>query len=141
METNGHSSTPFATLEHEIRNIRSLAGAESTRSPAPARLSPPTEPAAAPVELHRSPAERDQETHDLMHKTVDTICDEWVRQLQQVRHNSERIEQRVLERAAIIKGDITQLYKLGDIATEAARHGDEVNQRLLRELEILEKTA
>jgi hypothetical protein len=130
METNGHASTPFTQVENELRNIQALAGAADEH-----HTELPQSVGIVPVE----PAQHQDEMHDLMHNTVDKICEEWIVELQQVRANSERVEQLVLEQAAKVKGEISQLFVLKEIAAEHARHGDEVNQKLLRELATLQE--
>jgi hypothetical protein len=126
MEKNGHPSTPFEKVEHEIR---ALAGAEPSH-----RTEPPQQIALIPQETTQHP----DEMHDLMHKTVDKVCDDWVAELKRVRENSERVEQLVLEQAAKVKEEISQLFVMKGIAAEEARRGDEVNQRLMSELTALQ---
>lgn len=133
MENNGHASTPFSNVEHEIR---ALTGSEALLPPAPTIGPPMPQPRIAPPETMPM---HEREMHDLMHKTVDQVCAEWVRQLEQVRRNSEHIEQLVLEEAAKVKADISQLYVMGQIAAEEARRGDEVNQKLMQELTALQE--
>ena len=77
----------------------------------------------------------DQKAHDLMIKGIDQVATDWVGELQHVRENSNKVEQLVLERAAKVKSDITQLYVLGNVALAEAKRGEGVNAKLAVELE------
>jgi len=79
----------------------------------------------------------DQKSHDLLIKSIDQVAADWVKELVHVRNNSEQVEQLVLERAAKVRADITQLFLLGSAALAEARRGDEVNAKLAGELENL----
>jgi predicted N-acetyltransferase YhbS len=116
---NGYNSQPFHDVEQQIRQITRAAAEAPQFGP------PSTEPF-------------EQKAHDLMLKSIDQVCADWVHQLELVRQNSERIEQLVLEQAAKVKSDITQLHVLGKMAVAEAQRGDEVNQRLVSELEALQ---
>ncbi len=78
-----------------------------------------------------------QQDHDLLLASIDHVAEEWIAQLQQVRRNSEEVERLVLQRAAKVKADITQLYLLGSTAMQEARRGEQVNEKLATELEKL----
>ena len=78
-----------------------------------------------------------QQDHDLLLASIDHVAEDWIAQLQQVRRNSEEIERLVLQRAAKVKADITQLYLLGSTAMQEARRGEQVNEKLATELEKL----
>jgi arginine decarboxylase-like protein len=90
-----------------------------------------------PLELPASAIPFEQKTHDLMHQNIDQVCADWIRQLQEMRKNSERLENMVLEQATRSKHNITQLYELGKTAAAEAQRGEEVNQKLMREIETL----
>jgi hypothetical protein len=120
MQTNGQLQ-PFHDVEQQIRQITAAA-----ESPRVLELGTPS---SEPFE---------QRAHDLMHESIDQLCADWVHQLELVRQNSERIEQLVLEQAAKVKSDLTQLYLLGKAAAAEAQRGDQVNQKLARELGALQ---
>jgi hypothetical protein len=100
-------------------------------------------PASAPVQEVSPPSANpfDQESHDLLLKSIDQVASDWVAELAHVRQNSEQIEQLVLQRTAKVKGDITALYLLGNAALSEAKRGDDVNAKLARELEKLTEHA
>ena len=77
----------------------------------------------------------DQKAHDLLQKSIDQVASDWVSELEHVRKNSKIVEQLVMERAAKVKADITQLYLLGSAAVAEAKRGDDVNARLADELD------
>jgi hypothetical protein len=79
----------------------------------------------------------EQKDHDLLHRSLDQIANNWVKQLQAVRTNAEQIEQLVLTRAAKVKADITQLYLLGTAAVSEAERSAKVCKTLQSELEQL----
>jgi hypothetical protein len=121
MHNNGQEVQTINDIDHQIRQIARFTGTESSRHDMP----PPS----------REPF--GEKAHDLMHQTIDQVCSDWVHQLQEVRKNSERLEQLVLEQATKVKSSITQLYALGKAAAAEAQRGEEVNQKLMRELETL----
>jgi hypothetical protein len=118
METNNGHALALADVDREIRKLAGMA-------PQIIELGVPS---VNPFE---------QKAHDLMHETIDKVCADWVHQLKLVRENSQRLEQLVLEQATKVKSNITQLYSLGKAAAAEARRGEEVNQRLMREIESL----
>jgi hypothetical protein len=75
--------------------------------------------------------------HDLLLESVDAIAASWVDQLKTVRQNSERLEQLVLERIGKVKNDITQLYVLGSAVVSEAKRGNEINNKLVSEIDKL----
>jgi hypothetical protein len=75
-----------------------------------------------------------QQHHDLLLKSIDQVASDWVRELEHVRHNSEQVEQLMLERAAKVKSDLTMLFLLGNAVRAEAQRGDEVNAKLASEL-------
>ena len=78
-----------------------------------------------------------QRDHDLMLKSVDRVAEEWVTQLQHVRKNSEELEAMVLQRAAKLKAELTQLFLLGHAVMNEAKRGDDVNAKLSEEIDKL----
>jgi hypothetical protein len=78
-----------------------------------------------------------QREHELLLKSVDHVANDWVTQLQQVRHNSEALEQMVLQRASKLKADLTQLFLLGGAVVCEAKRGSDVNAKLTDEIEKL----
>ena len=79
----------------------------------------------------------DQKAHDLLLKSIDQVASDWVGELEHVRTNAAAVEQLVLQRAAKVKADITQLYVLGNVALAEAKRGEGVNAKLAVELEKL----
>jgi hypothetical protein len=112
-------------LDETVRDIQRLA---AERRPESTRLHERLPPSAKPF---------DQAAHDLMIKGVDQVATDWCSELERVRDNSKRVEQLVLERAAKVKADITALYLLGSAALGEAKRGDDVNVRLVSELDKL----
>ena len=113
-------------LDETVRDIQRLA---AERSPASSvLLQERLPPSAKPF---------DQAAHDLMIKGVDQVATDWCSELERVRDNSKKVEQLVLERAAKVKADITALYLLGSAALAEAKRGDDVNVRLVSELDKL----
>ncbi|MBO4222001.1 hypothetical protein [Bradyrhizobium neotropicale] len=88
-----------------------------------------------PLEQPKAPPPFGQREHDLLLGSIDHVAHDWVDQLQQVRRNSESVEQLVLARAAKVKADITQLYLLGSAAMAEATRGEQVNLKLAEELQ------
>lgn len=76
----------------------------------------------------------DQKNHDLLLASIDRVAEQWVEQLKHVRANSEKVEALMLQRAATVKAEITQLFLLGKCTAIEAKHGDEVNIKLAHEL-------
>jgi hypothetical protein len=100
------------------------------------------EPSAVVQEIvdTTAPVPFGQQEHDLLLRSIDHVATDWVNQLERVRQNSQRVEQLVLERAAKVKTDITQLYLLGAAALAEAKRGDDVNTKLASELNKLAET-
>jgi hypothetical protein len=118
---NGRSSTP----EQLERLETMLANRESGHPPEVIVEEQPIQRAAAPFS---------QRDHDLLLASVDHVASDWVVQLQNVRQNSERLELMVLERAAKLKNDVTQLFLLGTAVVKEAQRGDDIAARLAEEL-------
>jgi hypothetical protein len=98
------------------------------------RPAPPPKPQMTMADVAAPFSQRD---HDLLLQSIDHVAEDWVAQLNEVRHNSEAVEQLVLQRAAKVKADITQLYLLGHAAMAEAKRGADVNAKLVTELEKL----
>lgn len=81
-----------------------------------------------------------QPQHDLLLKSIDQVASDWVSELEHVRHNSEQVEQLMLERAAKVKADLTMLFLLGNAVRAEAQRGDEVNAKLAGELAKLSES-
>jgi hypothetical protein len=92
-------------------------------------------------DLKPSPTPFGQQQHDLLLRSVDQVASDWVSELDHVRHNSEQVEQLVLERAAKVKTDLTMLFLLGQAVLSEAKRGDEVNAKLVGELDKLKEHA
>lgn len=78
-----------------------------------------------------------QKEHDLLHRSLDTICNDWIGELQQVRANNERVEQLVLAGCAQVKASITKLFLLLQAASTEAKRGEAVNEKLANELAVM----
>ncbi|MBR0879664.1 MULTISPECIES: hypothetical protein [Bradyrhizobium] len=75
-----------------------------------------------------------QREHDLLLERIDHVASDWVQQLQSNRHNSEQLEQLVIQRLSKLKADLTQLFLLGHAVTIEAKRGDDVNSKLTDEI-------
>lgn len=78
-----------------------------------------------------------QKEHDLLHRSIDTICNDWIGELQHVRSNNEQVEQLVLAGCAQVKASITKLFLLLQAANTEAKRGDAVNKKLADELQAM----
>lgn len=123
-ESNGFQAPH--DMDETVRDIQRLAAQQQGHEPMKVHERLP--PSATPF---------DQQAHDLMIKGVDQIATDWVEELARVRENSEKVEQLVMERAAKVKNDITALYLLGSAVLAEAKRGDDVNVRLVSELDKL----
>jgi len=129
MTKNGVKAVEAVDLDETAEQVRRLA-ATSVRGPSSEihALEPGPSLAGKPF---------DQHAHDLMIQGIDQVATEWVGELVHVRENSKKVEQLVMERAAKVKTDITALYLLGSAVLAEAKRGDDVNARLVSELDKL----
>jgi hypothetical protein len=115
---NGSGGMPSEDEKAAVLDIKSIQAREAAPRRTMAEIAVPF-------------AQRD---HGLLLESVDRVTDDWVQQLKRVRHNSEQLEQMVLQRAAKLKGDLTQLFLLGGAVASEANRGDELNAKLADEI-------
>ena len=128
MTKNGVKALEAVDLDEAAEQVRRLAATSAAREPAIQVHEPTPSLGGKPF---------DQQAHDMMIKGIDQVATEWVGELEHTRENSKKVEQLVLERAAKVKADITALYLLGSAALAEAKRGDDVNERLVSELDKL----
>jgi hypothetical protein len=125
-EMNGQEVVTITDDEEElaIRDLKRLAA----RAPIEKSIAvmEAVEPALAPFE---------QQTHTLMIESVDRIAQGWIEQLGHVRNNTVTIEQLVIERATLVKEQITKLHLLGAQVMKEAERGKQVNTTLVDQLD------
>jgi hypothetical protein len=116
----------YAAVSQRDLTPEEREGIEKALSAAVGRIAEPAETLPGPF---------GQRQHELLLSSISHITHDWVNQLQQVRRNSEAVEQLVLERTAKLRNDITSLFALGKAVVQEAQRGDQVNAKLAQELE------
>jgi hypothetical protein len=78
-----------------------------------------------------------QREHDLLLASVDQVANDWVAQLRDDRRSSEELEAMVLQRVAKVKGDLTQLFLLGNAVLSKVKRDGEFKQKVFSEIDKL----